>query len=237
MIIKKKQLLIDAPCIIGKKERQSNDSNNAFDPATVARILEEAKAKADEILRQAEAEAFKLLNEAKEKRQKMIQEMELERQQFKKHLGELSQRLNILMSNFQKQLEKEREEIFKELIDVLRILIEKIAFKSLDEVDFRQKMNRIFAKLSEVKNAKVILSEKDAESFPEILKQCEEMGFEVVRSSSLKPGEVLVDTELGVLDGTRKAAVMLVEKLIEEVFGPVGTSEVSQTVQRETQQH
>jgi len=38
MIIKKKQLLIDAPCIIGKKERQSNDSNNAFDPATVARI-------------------------------------------------------------------------------------------------------------------------------------------------------------------------------------------------------
>jgi len=167
----------------------------------------------------------------------MIQEMELERQQFKKHLGELSQRLNILMSNFQKQLEDEREEIFKELIDVLRILIEKIAFKSLDEVDFRQKMNRIFAKLSEVKNAKVILSEKDAESFPEILKQCEEMGFEVVRSSSLKPGEVLVDTELGVLDGTRKAAVMLVEKLIEEVFGPVGTSEVSQTVQRETQQH
>jgi len=62
------------------------------------------------------------------------------------------------------------------------------------------------------------------------------MGFEVVRSSSLKPGEVLVDTELGVLDGTNRAAVMLVERLIEEVFGPVGTNEVSQTVQGEAQQ-
>jgi flagellar assembly protein FliH len=236
MIIKKRQLLIDAPCIVGKKERQNNDSNDAFDSTTVTKILEEAKAKADEILRQAEAEASKMLNEAKEKRQKMIQEIELERQQFRKYVGEASQRLNALVSSFQRQLDQKREEMFEELTDLLRILIEKIAFRSLDQVDFRQKMKKIFSKLSEVRSAKVIFNEKDAETFPEILKQCEAMGFEVVRSSSLKPGEVLVDTELGVLDGTNRAAVMLVERLIEEVFGPVGTNEVSQTVQGEAQQ-
>jgi hypothetical protein len=52
----------------------------------------------------------------------------------------------------------------------------------------------------------------------------------------LKPVEVFVDRELAVLDGTNRAAVMLVERLIEEVFGPVGTNEVSQTVQGEAQQ-
>lgn len=233
MIIKKKQLLIDAPCVIGRKETKDSGANNLLDPSAVAKILEEANTKASEIVKRAESEASKILSEAEEKRRKILQEIEAERQRFRKYVAESSQRLATLISNFQKQLDQSREELLKELVEVIRVLIEKIAFKSLDEVDFQQKMRKIFSKLSEVKSAKVFLNEKDADSFPEIVKQCESMGFDVVKSESLEPGEVLVETELGVLDGTRRTVAAMVEKLLEEVFGPAGTEGVSQAVQGE----
>ncbi|KAF2958662.1 hypothetical protein AS159_02975 [Thermotoga sp. Ku-13t] len=234
MIIKKKQLLIDAPCIVGKKEKQKSDDPR-FDPSVAKKIVGEAEARASEILRQAQAEASKILNEAKEKQQKMLQEIELERQQFKKRVSENSQRLAVLVSNFQKQFEQKKDEIFEEMLGVLRVLIEKIAFRVIDETDFREKMRKVFAKLSEVKNARVMLSEQDMKDFPEIVEQCKALGFDVVKSSSLKPGEVLVETDIGVLDGTARTATSLIEKLIEEVFGPGGTEGVSQTVQGETE--
>ncbi|MGB9790579.1 MAG: FliH/SctL family protein [Thermotoga caldifontis] len=234
MIIKKKQLLIDAPCIVGRKEKRESDDPR-FDPNVAKKIVEEAEAKANEILRQAQAEASKILNEAKEKQQKMLQEIELERQQFKKRLSESAQRLAVLVSNFQRQFEQKKDEIFEEMLTVLRILIEKIAFRAIDETDFREKMKKVFAKLSEVRNARVMLSEQDMKDFPEIVEQCKALGFDVVKSSSLKPGEVLVETDIGVLDGTARTATNLIEKLIEEVFGPAGTEGVSQTVQGETE--
>lgn len=232
MIIKKKQLLIDAPCIVGKhKEESRSDENSSFDPA---KILEEAKKKAEEILEEARKEATRILNEAKEKQQRLSQEIEAERQQLKKKSAEVSQRLAVLVSNFEKQLEKKKQELSDQLVEVLRVLIEKVAFRYLDGTDFAEKMKKVFSKLSEIKHAKVLVSPQDAENFPEIVKQCEELGFDVVKSSNLKSGEVLVETDLGVLDGTKKAAAMLVEKLIEEVFGPAGTTGTAQAVQRET---
>lgn len=231
MIIKKKQLLIDAPCIVGRhKEESRSDEKDPFDPA---KILEEAKKKAEEIVEVAKKEATKILNEAKEKQQKLSQEIEAERQQLKKKSAEVSQKLTALMSSFEKQLEKKKQELSDQLIEVLRVLIEKIAFRYLDETDFSEKMKKVFSKLSEIKHAKVLLSPQDAENFPEIVKQCEELGFDVIKSSNLKPSEVFVETDLGVLDGTKKAATMLVEKLIEEVFGPAGTTGTAQAVQRE----
>lgn len=231
MIIKKKQLLIDAPCIVGKHtEENRSDSKDRFDPA---KILEEARKKAEEIVEEAKKEAAKILNEAKEKQQKLFQEIEAEKQQVKKRSMEASQRLITLVSNFEKQLEKKKQEISDQLVEVLRVLIEKIAFRYLDETDFSEKMKKVFSKLSEIKRAKVFLNQQDAENFPEIVKQCEELGFDVIESSNLKPGEVLVETDLGVLDGTNKAAALLVEKLIEEVFGPAGTIGTAQTVRRE----
>lgn len=234
MIIKKKQLLIDAPCIVGRKEKRESDDPR-FDPNVAKKIVEEAEARANEILRQAQAEASKILNEAKEKQQKMLQEIELERQQFKKRLSESAQRLAVLVSNFQRQFEQKKDEIFEEMLTVLRILIEKIAFRAIDETDFREKMKKVFAKLSEVRNARVMLSKQDMEDFPEIVEQCKALGFDVVESSSLKPGEVLVETDIGVLDGTARTATSLIEKLIEEVFGPAGTEGVSQTAQGKTE--
>lgn len=232
MIIKKKQLLIDAPCIVGEhKEEIRSDRKDSFDPA---KILEEARKKAEETVEEAKKEAAKILNEAKEKQQKLFQEIEAERQQLKKKSAEVSQRLIALVSSFEKQFEKKKQELSDQLVEVLRILIEKIAFRYLDETDFSEKMKKVFSKLSEIKHAKIFVNQQDAESFPEIMKQCEEFGFDVIKSSNLKPGEVLVETDLGVLDGTKKAATMLVEKLIEEVFGPAGTTGTAQTVQGET---
>lgn len=232
MIIKKKQLLIDAPCIVGEhKQKGQSDNKDQLDPS---KILEEARKKAEEILEEAKKEAAKIFNEAREKQQKLLQEIEAERQQLKKRSMEASQKLAALMSSFEKQLEKKKQEISDQLVDVLRVLIEKIAFRYLDETDFSEKMKKVFSKLSEIKHAKVLVSSQDAESFPEIVKQCEELGFDVIESTSLKPGEVLVETDLGVLDGTKKAATTLVERLIEEVFGPAGTIGTAQADQRET---
>ncbi|MCX7813067.1 MAG: FliH/SctL family protein [Pseudothermotoga sp.] len=221
MIIKKKQLFIDAPCIVGGRKETQPENERSFDPTE---ILQKAEKKAQEIVEEAKREAEKILMEAREKQQKVLQEIEVERQQIKKRSQEVSQRLNVLVSNFERQLEKKKQEISDQLIDALRILIEKLTFRYLDETDFSEKMKKLFSKLSELKRAKVFMSQQDAENFPEIVKQCEELGFDVVKSTTLKPGEVLVETDLGVLDGTKRAATMLVEKLIEEVFGSARTN-------------
>ncbi|MFN3283029.1 MAG: FliH/SctL family protein [Pseudothermotoga sp.] len=237
MIIKKRQLFIDSPYVLSQTKvtqdptellkRAEQELLDAHQEAE--QIINEARMKAQEIIENAKKESQNILEKAKKeslmaqnqnKHSKKIFEKE-KKQSIMAHnqIKTTIQTVNKIIEEFQKQLKSKVIDISNQLVGVLHILIRKITYREIDKVDYERKIESILTKIIGMKNIKVTMSVDDFKNLPQLVEQFKAIGAEVTKSNTLKSGDVIVDTQIGIIDGTKQYAYEIVEQLLEEVFG------------------
>ncbi|AEH50146.1 FliH/SctL family protein [Pseudothermotoga thermarum] len=218
MIIKKRQLFIDAPYIISKskEEKAKVEEEEKID---FEQFLAEAKKQAEKIILSAHEQAQRIIEEANAQSQRILQEAQIKAQQMQNQLKQKYQEALNIISKFEQNLNSALENISKDLSEVIALLVEKITYREIDKVNLEKKIAEILRKIVAMKSVKVTMSLEDFENHLQLVEQLEDSGVEVTRSSQLKPGEIIVETEVGIINGTREKTKQMVEQIIEEVLG------------------
>lgn len=216
MIIKKRQLFIDSPYILSQTKVTQ-------DPAELLKRAEQelldAHQEADQIINEAQMKAQEIIENAKKESQNILEKAKRESLMAQNQIKTTIQTVNKIIEEFQKQLKSKVIDISNQLVDVLHILIKKITFREIDKVDYERKIESILTKIVGMNNVKVTMSVDDFKNLPQLVEQFKAIGMEVTKSNTLKSGDVIVDTQIGIIDGTKQYAYEIIEQLLEEVFG------------------
>ncbi len=218
MIIKKRQLFLDAPYIITKQKKQEiSDSDN--EQINAALLISQAEKESEKIILEAKSRAEKIVEDSFKESQRILAEAQKQAEDIQRKAERKYHQVNAIISKFEEALNLNLAKISEDLTDIVALLIEKIVYRELDKTDFEKKIRDILRKVVGMKYVKVTMSLTDFEEHKLLVQEFESLGVEVSKSFELKPGEVIVDTEIGVINGTKQKAKELVEQLIEEVFG------------------
>ncbi len=216
MIIKKRQLFIDSPCVLSQ-------AKTVQDPAEFLKKAEQelnnAHRQAEQIINDAQTHAQKIVENAKKEAQSILENAKKEALTVQNQIKITSQILNKIAEEFQKQLRSKVSDISHQLTDVLYILVKKITYKEIDRVNYQEKIQNILNRIVGMSNIRVTMNANDFEDFPQLVEQFKSIGAEVVKSATLKRGDIIVDTEIGLIDGTNQYAIEIVDQILEEVFG------------------
>lgn len=216
MIIKKRQLFIDSPYILSQTKVTQ-------DPAELLKRAEQelldAQQEADQIINKAQMKAQEIIENAKKESQNILEKAKKESLMAQNQIKTTIQTVNKIIEEFQKQLKSKVIDISNQLVDVLHILIKKITYREIDKVDYERKIESILTKIVGMNNIKVTMSVDDFKNLPQLVEQFKAIGVEVTKSNTLKSGDVIVDTQIGIIDGTKQYAYEIIEQLLEEVFG------------------
>lgn len=216
MIIKKRQLFIDSPYVISQR-KVIEDPVEFLKKAE--QVLQDAQKQADQIINNAQIQAQEIIENAKRESQNILEKTKKESLIAQNQIKASIQTLDKIVEEFQKQLKSKVNDISNELIEVLRILIKKIAYREIDKTDYQKKIESILTKVIGMNNIKVTMNTDDFKNFPQLVEQFKSVGVEIVKSNTLKSGDIIVDTEIGVIDGTKQYAIEIIDQLLEEVFG------------------
>lgn len=216
MIIKKRQLFIDSPYILSKTE-------TIQDPIELLKKAEQelqnAQQQADQIINNAQIKAREIVENAKKESQEILEKARKESLAVQNHIKATIQTLEKISEEFQKQLKSKIKDISTEITDILRILIKKISYREIEKIDYQKKIESILTKIVGMKNIKITMNASDFEKFPQLVEQFKSIGAEVIKSTTLKSGDIVIDTEIGVIDGTNQHVTEVMDQLLEEAFG------------------
>jgi len=218
VIIKKRELFVDVPCVISKPEREKIDDISKISEKAQER-LRKVELEAKELLQKTQLEAEKILNEAQMKAAQIVEDAKKQAENLQKTAENKVSSVEKIMHDFHDQLMTKTQDILQKLLEVVRVLIEKIAYKEIDKIDYQRKLEYILSKIASMNNVKVTMNFSDFENYPEIVEKFKSAGIEISKSDALTEGEIIVETELGLINGTKSYAIEIVEELIEEVFG------------------
>lgn len=216
MIIKKRQLFIDSPYVISQR-RVIEDPVEFLKKAE--QVLQDAQKQADQIINSAQIQAQEIIENAKRESQNMLEKTKKESLIAQNQIKVSIQTLDKIVEEFQKQLKSKVNDICSELTEILHILIKKIAYREIDKTDYQKKIENILTKVVGMNNIRVTMSTDDFRNFPQLVEQFKSIGVEIIKSNTLKSGDIIVDTEIGVIDGTKQYAIEIIDQLLEEVFG------------------
>ncbi len=216
MIIKKRQLFVDAPYIVSKGNSQGKLTDQS--QKIVESIITEAEERAQKIILGAKDQANEIVENAKKESKRIIEEAQKRAEEIQKQIDRYYKQASVILSKFEEKLNSNLNEIAEELSDIVALLVEKITYRELDRVDLERKIHDILKKIVGMKSVKVTMNLIDFDQHKSLVEELESLGVEVNRSAELKQGEIIVDTEIGVINGTKQKARELVEQLVEEVF-------------------
>ncbi len=216
MIIKKRQLFIDSPYIFSQT-KVTQDPTELLKRAE--QELLDAHQEADQIINKAQMKAQEIIENAKKESQNILEKAKKDSLMAQNQIKTTIQTVNRIIEEFQKQLKSKIIDISNQLVDVLYILIKKITYREIDKVDYERKIESILTKIIGMNNIKVTMSVDDFKNFSQLVEQFKALGVEVTKSNTLKSGDVIVDTQIGIIDGTKQYAHEIIEQLLEEVFG------------------
>ncbi|HOJ87972.1 MAG TPA: FliH/SctL family protein [Pseudothermotoga sp.] len=221
MIIKKRQLFIDSPYVFSQT-KATEDPTELFKKAE--QELRDAHEQANQIINEAQLKAKQIIENAKKDSQSILEKSKKEAELAQSQMKATVQTLNKIVEEFRKQLNSKIADISNELTEILHILTKKMAYREINKVDYQKKIENILSKIIGMSNIKVTMNTEDFESFPQIVEQFKSLGMELVKSAALKRGEIIVDTEIGVIDGTNQYLTQIIDQLLEEAFGSEPTS-------------
>ncbi|MGB9820199.1 MAG: FliH/SctL family protein [Pseudothermotoga sp.] len=221
MIIKKRQLFIDSPYVFSQT-KAPEDPTELFKKAE--QELRDAHEQANQIINEAQLKAKQIIENAKKDSQSILEKSKKEAELAQSQMRATVQTLNKIVEEFRKQLNSKIADISNELTEILHILTKKMAYREISKVDYQKKIENILSKIIGMSNIKVTMNTEDFESFPQIVEQFKSLGMELVKSAALKRGEIVVDTEIGVIDGTNQYLTQIIDQLLEEAFGSEPTS-------------
>lgn len=216
MIIKKRQLFMDSPYVLSQR-KVIEDPVDFLKKAE--QELQDAQRQADQIINNAQIQAQEIIENAKRESQNILEKAKKESLSVQNQIKASIQTLDKIVGEFQKQLKSKVSDISNELIEVLRILIKKIAYREIDKTDYQKKIENILTKVVGMNNIRVTMNTDDFRNFPQLVEQFKSVGVEIIESNTLKSGDIIVDTEIGVIDGTKQYAIEIIDQLLEEVFG------------------
>jgi len=217
VIIKKRQLFIDSPYIANRVAKLTEDPMELLKKAE--QQLKEAQEQAKKIVESAQLQAQTIVDEAKEQAKKIVESAKKESLVIQNQIKTSTELLEKIVKKFNEELRSKITEISNSLSETVFELVRKITYREIDKVDYQKKIEEILAKIIGMNNVKVTVNQSDFETFPQIMEKLKALGIEVVKSTKLQRGDVLVDTELGVIDATKGYLLKVTSQLFEEVFG------------------
>jgi flagellar biosynthesis/type III secretory pathway protein FliH len=199
-----------------------------------------AREKARVIIEEAEKEAEQIKETAKkfeaehEKKAKQLltnaeKEIKSKEEQIKKEWDNRFKTSIKSLNDAKNQLEKSKEEYIEITSEKLRLLlktlIQRVLFLSLEENREQVMAKKITEMINRVMSLKEIVfkfNPSDIKVIPdEIKREMEETlsSFEIRQDASISKGGVIVETNYGTLDGTMENQLEIIDDMIEQVFG------------------
>ncbi|MEJ5228483.1 MAG: FliH/SctL family protein [Pseudothermotoga sp.] len=217
MIIKKRQLFIDSPYIANRVVKPTEDPAELLKKAE--QQLKEAQEQAKKIVESAQLQAQSIVDEAKEQANKIVESAKKESLAIQNQIKTSTELLEKIVKKFNEELRSKTTEISNSLSEAVFLLVKKITYREIDKVDYQKRIEEILTRIVGMNNVKVTVNQSDFEAFPQMMEKLKTMGIEVVKSAKLQRGDILVDTEFGVIDATQGYLLKVIDQLFEEVFG------------------
>ena len=192
-------------------------------------IIEEAEKEAEQIkssAKQIEAEHEKKANQLISKAEKEIksQEERIQKEWENRYKTSINA-LNKAKIQFEKSKEEYIEITSEKLRLLLKTLIQRVLFLSLEENREQVMAKKITEMINRVMSLKEIVfkfNPSDIKVIPDEIKETMEetlSSFEIRQDSSISKGGVIVETNYGTLDGTIENQLEIIDDMIEQVFG------------------
>lgn len=239
MIIKKHHIYLDSPRIVvyGRKE-DGNDpkyENISLELEKVSIQIEKAKKRAEEIVSTAKKQADDILSQAKSQAKQLIADTELEKEKILDRAHRKLQQIETLVSNFDKSLQEQLLSISDDLIQIIETLLRRVLFYEINVDNVNKKLQSLLRKLSAMRTVQVYLCSEDVSKLDDDLhKHMESKGVKIKIDPHLKPGEVVIDTELGTIDARNESIKQSLEDFLAEVFGSAESQQSSKDSSRKS---
>ncbi len=217
MIIKKHQIYIDAksvkkigpPPVLTRENEEFKKLKEAIEAEAKENarlILEEAQRRADEIVKRADEEAKRIIEEAKKAYVKEIEALKEERE-----------RLRVVINSIPSKLDAEIEKLTKLVLPVLKVIYRKILEKDIDEELAYRRIKNVLSAIFQTSNIIIKLSPQDLQRVKSSGLQIPE-GVILKAEPSLNEGDVIVESDLGIIDKTTDFRWKMIEDIIDEIL-------------------
>ncbi len=222
LIIKRHLIYVDAKSIkkVGNESSEENEINE---------LLESAKKEAEEIIKNAKDEAQKIVENAKNEAQRIIDDAKIEAEEIlnsaeieineklseidslKSYIAAFGERLNEQLNGLAKELAEKSFPAFK-------AIYRKILEKDVDEDLAKRRIESALEKIFYSEGVILRVSPKDSEKLSDVLESLRSQGFEVRIDPDLSEGDVLVETEKGIIDKTTPFRWKMIEDILDEIL-------------------
>ena len=219
MIIKKHLIYVDAKSVrrIGKEKEEKKDEEREIERMR-EEVLKKAQIEADKIISEAKEKAKRIIEQAQKEYEEKISAASRELEEKMKEVETQRKRLENLENLLREKIGEAVKEIVEESLPILKVIYKKILEKDMDEDLARRRIESALERIYETSGVRFRISPEDAHGLEDTIKLLKGRGFEVVVDPSLKKGDVLVETSLGILDKTTSFRWKMVEDILEEVL-------------------
>ncbi len=218
MIIKRNLIYVDAKSIrkIGRAEEK--DERKEELEKLRKEIIEKAKKEADEILGNAKKEADSILNDARKKYEELEKNLKEEYEKKMQEIEEMKRKLVEFESLLRGKLDEAIEGLVEKSLPVLKVIYKKVLEKDMDEDLARRRIKSALEKIFETSGVRFKISPEDTSGLEDLISSMKTQGFEVVVDPSLKKGDVIVETSIGLIDKTTEFRWRMIEDALDEIL-------------------
>lgn len=239
MIIKKHHIYLDSPRIVMYRRREDGndpqDENISLELEKANIQIENAKKNAEEIIFKAKKQADNILSQAQSQAERLIADAELEKEKILDRARQELEQIETLVSNFDKSLQEQLLSVSDDLIRIIETLLKKVLFHEINVSNVSKKLQLLLKKLSAMKTVEVFLCSEDVSKLDDSLRRhMESKGVKITINPHLKPGEVVINTELGTIDARNESIKQSLEDFLAEVFGSAESQKSSKDSSRES---
>ncbi len=219
MLIRKHMVYVDEKTI-----RSIKTGNTETTPED--EILQELERKKDEILKKAREEAKKILAEAEKKARGILKDaddkakslIEESRERIEAELKEhekMKENLLRMLKSLKDEVRRAADELADRTLPILKIVMRKILEKEIDDELALRRLRSAFERIMGLENVVVRVSPADVDL---IKREVEKAGYRLIVDDNLKRGDVVIETEAGVLNKSTSFQMKVIEDAINEVM-------------------
>ena len=219
MLIRKHLVYVDEKSIRSIRpnppEQTEEDKVRKELEAERERIIQEAQKRAQEILKDAERKAEDILKEAEERAKKVLKDADERINMELKRLEELKGRISKIAGSLDAEIKRVADELADQILPLLGILFRKILEKEMDQELALRRLRSALERIMGLKRVVVRVSPEDVDLLKE---EIEKAGYSLTVDSRLKSGDVVIETESGVLNKTTSFQLRVIEEILNEVI-------------------
>ncbi len=242
MIIKKRNVYLDAPYVVKSQEKKAEikiEENNKTEEIAkeiienarleANMIIENAQNESQQIIINTQNEANMILQGAQEQAKEILNKAQKQSEEL---IIELNAKVNNLTDEFNNAINELIDMFASKLTTITKIVVEKFLEKEIDENVTERKMKKVLDHI--VGSNKVIIRINPQELkliSNETLESAKMKGINILPDSSIKNG-VIAETASGNIDTTLNFQFTLLDEIFEGVLGPEEKTKNIGTVDR-----